>query len=52
MGQLAVRAANDRDPALMMGVVLMIGSAVLITNILVDVLYARADPRIHLGRAR
>jgi peptide/nickel transport system permease protein len=51
MGQLAVRAANDRDPALMMGVVLMIGSAVLITNILVDVMYARADPRVHLGRA-
>jgi peptide/nickel transport system permease protein len=51
MGQLAVRAANDRDPALMMGVVLMIGSAVLITNILVDVMYARADPRVHLGSA-
>jgi peptide/nickel transport system permease protein len=51
MGQLAVRAASDRDPALMMGVVLIIGTAVLITNILVDITYARADPRIHLGAA-
>ena len=51
MGQLAVRAASDRDPALMMGVVLVIGTAVLVTNILVDVTYARADPRVHLGRA-
>jgi peptide/nickel transport system permease protein len=51
MGQLAVRAASDRDPALMMGVVLVIGSAVLVTNILVDITYARADPRVHLGRA-
>jgi peptide/nickel transport system permease protein len=50
MGQLAVRAAKDRDAALMMGVVLVIGTAVLVTNILVDVLYARVDPRIRLGR--
>jgi peptide/nickel transport system permease protein len=48
MGQLAVRAASDRDPALMMGVVLVIGAAVLVTNILVDITYARADPRVHL----
>jgi len=52
MGQLAVRAASDRDPALMMGVVLVIGSAVLVVNILVDILYVRADPRIRLGSAR
>jgi peptide/nickel transport system permease protein len=51
MGSLAVRAARDRDPALMMGVVLVVGIAVLITNIIVDVLYARVDPRIRFGRA-
>ena len=51
MGQLAVRAASDRDPALMMGVVLVIGTAVLFTNILVDITYARADPRVHLDSA-
>jgi peptide/nickel transport system permease protein len=52
MGQLAVRAARDRDPALMMGVMLTVAVAVLATNILVDVLYARIDPRIRLGSAR
>lgn len=52
MGQLAVRAARDRDPALMMGVVLVVGTAVLVTNMLVDVAYAHIDPRIRFGRAR
>ena len=49
MGQLAVRAASARDPAMMMGVVLVVGFAVIVTNILVDVLYARVDPRVRLG---
>ena len=49
MGQLAVRAASARDPALMMGVVLVVGSAVIITNIVVDAFYARVDPRIRFG---
>ena len=50
MGQMAVRAASDRDTALMMGVVLVVGFAVLFINILVDVLYATIDPRIRFGR--
>jgi peptide/nickel transport system permease protein len=49
MGQLAVRAASSRDPALMMGVVLVVGTAVIVTNILVDLVYARVDPRIRFG---
>jgi peptide/nickel transport system permease protein len=49
MGQLAVRAASARDPAMMMGVVLVVGTAVIATNIVVDALYARVDPRIRLG---
>ena len=51
MGQLVVRAAADRDTGLMMGVVLVFGSAVLVTNIIVDVLYGMVDPRIRFGRA-
>lgn len=51
MGQLAVRAARDRDPALMMGVVLVVGTAVLITNMLVDLAYAHVDPRIRFARS-
>lgn len=49
MGQLAVHAARDRDPAMMMGIVLVVGIAVVLANLLVDVLYARADPRIRYG---
>ena len=51
MGQMAVRAASDRDTALMMGLVLIVGIAVLATNILVDVMYAVVDPRVRLGRS-
>jgi peptide/nickel transport system permease protein len=50
MGQLAVRAASNRDPALMMGVVLVVGTAVIVTNIMVDLLYARVDPRVRFDR--
>jgi peptide/nickel transport system permease protein len=46
MGTLAVRAASDRDPASLMGVVLVVGVGVLLSNLLADVAYAVADPRI------
>jgi peptide/nickel transport system permease protein len=48
MGLLAVRAASQRDPSLMMGIVLMISIAVLIASILTDIAYTYADPRIRL----
>ena len=46
MGLLAVRAAQDRDPSLMMAIVLMVGAAVLGSNLLADVAYGVADPRV------
>jgi peptide/nickel transport system permease protein len=49
LGQLSVRAANDRDPAMMMGVVLIVGTAVLISSIVADFAYSLADPRIRFG---
>jgi len=49
MGQLAVRAASQRDPSLMMGIVLLIAIAVLTINILADVAYTFADPRVRLA---
>lgn len=49
MGQLAVKAANGRDPALMMGVILVVATGVLLANILTDIVYAIADPRVRLG---
>ncbi len=52
MGQLAVKAANARDPSLMMGIILITGLAVLTANIIADIGYAVADPRVRFDRAR
>jgi ABC-type dipeptide/oligopeptide/nickel transport system permease component len=49
MGRLAVTAASNRDAAVMMAVVLIVAVVVLLANILTDVVYAVADPRIRLG---
>lgn len=50
MGQLAVRAASDRDPALMMGVMMLVATAVVLSSIVADIAYVVADPRVRLGR--
>jgi peptide/nickel transport system permease protein len=52
MGQLAVRAAADRDPSLMMAIVLIFAVAVLVSNLLADLAYSIADPRIRFGGRR
>jgi peptide/nickel transport system permease protein len=49
MGWLAVRAVNGRDYPLLMGVILVTATLVLLSNLLADILYARADPRIRYG---
>jgi peptide/nickel transport system permease protein len=49
MGQLAVRAAGNRDVAMMMGVVLLVAIVVTLANLVTDLAYARADPRVRLG---
>ena len=49
MGQLAVKAASGRDPALMMGVILVVATAVLVSNLITDILYGVVDPRVRLG---
>ena len=51
MGQLAVQAAASQDPSLMMGVVLIAAIAVLVSNLIADVAYTAADPRIRLDSA-
>ncbi len=50
MGQLAVKAAAARDPSLMMGIILITGVTVLIVNIIADIGYAVADPRVRFVR--
>lgn len=52
MGQLSVRAASDRDPALMMGIILIGSVAVLLGNLAADVAYGVADPRIRYDSRR
>jgi peptide/nickel transport system permease protein len=51
LGQLSVKAAADRDPALMMGVVLIVGFTTLAASIVADFAYTVVDPRIrYVGR--
>jgi peptide/nickel transport system permease protein len=52
IGQLAVKAAGARDPSLMMGIILITGTAVLLANLVADIAYALADPRVRYDRAR
>jgi peptide/nickel transport system permease protein len=51
MGQLAVQAAANQDPSLMMAVVLIVAVAVLVSNLIADVAYTAVDPRIRLDSA-
>jgi len=46
IGQLAVLAANTRDYPLMMGLTLLIAAIIVLLNLVVDLLYAVADPRM------
>lgn len=48
MGQLVVESANGRDYPLAMGVTVVVTIIVVLTNLLVDVVYSRIDPRIRM----
>jgi peptide/nickel transport system permease protein len=52
MGMLAVRAVNARDYPVILGTILVTATLVLLSNLLADLLYAVADPRIRLGKRR
>ena len=52
MGRLVVSAALDQDPSLMMGIMLVLALAVLVGNLLADIAYGLADPRIRLEVSR
>ncbi len=49
MGMLAMRAVGARDYPLILGTIMFTATAVLLANLLVDVLYAVIDPRIRLS---
>jgi len=46
LGQLVVQAVVGRDFPLIQGIVLFVGSFVLIANLIVDILYVYLDPKI------
>lgn len=49
LGQLSVMAVQSRDVPLLMGVVLITATAVLIGNLLADILLCMNDPRLRQG---
>ena len=46
------KAAKAGDPSMMMGIVLIVGIAVLLASIVADLAYSMADPRIRFDRGR
>ena len=49
MGRLAVDAAVQRDYPLVMGITLMVSAVVIASNLVVDMVYGWADPRIRVA---
>ena len=49
LGKLAVDATVTYDLPTIIGLVLLLGSFVIVANIIVDVLYAVIDPRVRVG---
>lgn len=52
MGELAVSAIHDRDYPLVQGFVLFAAAVYLVVNLVVDLSYARLDPRVRLEGRR
>lgn len=48
LGLLAVSANQNSDLPILIGLVLVAGAAVIVMNIVVDILYAYVDPRVRL----
>ncbi len=49
LGSLMISSINSRDYNIIMGITVIICVAVLVTNILMDIIYALLDPRIATG---
>ncbi len=48
LGRYFVQGALNRDYTLVMGVIIFMGVLIVIFNLIVDILYAYLDPKIHL----
>lgn len=51
LGNLFVQAAFNRDYTLILGIVLVVSTALFLFNLLVDIIMVILDPRIHYGEA-
>ena len=49
LGRLALTAVEDRDFTVLQGAVLYIAAMFLVINLLVDIVYARLDPRVRVS---
>ncbi|GAA2099830.1 ABC transporter permease [Streptomyces albiaxialis] len=49
LGQAVLKAINDKDLPLILGVTLITATAVVIANLIVDLLYGVIDPRVRLA---
>jgi peptide/nickel transport system permease protein len=49
LGQLGLEAVQQRDLPLVMATVIYIGTIVIVINLIVDLAYARLDPRVRLA---
>lgn len=50
IGQAFIQAINNRDVPLIEAIVLLLAAAVVVANLLTDILYAVVDPRIRYGQ--
>lgn len=49
IGRLAIRAVTDSDLPMLMATVLLAAAAIVVFNVIVDILYAVIDPRVRLS---
>jgi peptide/nickel transport system permease protein len=50
IGQLLVQSAQAKDLPMLQGVAVLVATVIIVANLLADVAYMVADPRIRLGR--
>ena len=49
LGAFLVKAAEDKDLAVVQGISLVLVAAFVVVNMIIDLLYAALDPRVSLG---
>lgn len=50
MGQLTIDAVDDREPFMILGIMMVTGIFLVLCNLAADLNYAIRDPRIRVGR--